>query len=379
MADWTSGLFAFLGNALNSGVASYRAGADRAQRQQDAERDRQLRMQLALQTIAAGAERQRATDERAATAEQGRNKRFEAREKRLLQGQQARGARASVSPMEKRIAELEKANAPKTIEEILKGAPSSAREHLAGMLDPSQQQQDFAGLLEGFRKAHPELAKGPPVEPIEPNYVAQSMAGKDIDFLGEAAKHKEALTKYREAEKRYGGLKSAESYLQGLQSSRQQRDATLPAQIEALRQQIQQAGVQPGNAGVPATSRMPGPMQGESARVFEQLPQGQGATPMDQRILGQMMQSYRILKGLEPATREQEMAAWQWFAQFTPIARLPLDIEMQATGAGGEYRSPNQVQAVDRNMQPPAAPGGSTPEEFFDAQLRALGEGGLRR
>lgn len=108
-----------------------------------------------------------------------------------------------------------------------------------------------------------------------------------------------------------------------------------PDQLQELLQQTAPQGQQTGMAA-------PGPIQPYSRvprvpdmRDIEALPQGPGTLPGDQKMLGKLFTHYGIIKGYTPATPEQIAESFSWIANFTPAARLPMDIEMMATGAGG--------------------------------------------
>jgi hypothetical protein len=69
-------------------------------------------------------------------------------------------------------------------------------------------------------------------------------------------------------------------------------------------------------------------------QAFSQAPQGPGAGPMAQSLMGSWARNFNIGMGLVPSTMTEYLKAWAWLAQ-TQTGQMPEHLQLMLNGPGG--------------------------------------------
>lgn len=260
-------------------------------------------------------------DEFRLTEQMRRAEDINVRHKERLQAQQerTRGAEArrvgkSLLPAqdwEQVYGGLGSATAETMLTQLLQGLDENQRKEV--LQDPAALKK----LLGEFQKQYP--AKAPPVVTRKEAY-DRLIKDQGLDPMpaqmqaaDEAERSKEALRRYEQTRSTADRVNAA---LQEQMRKLQQADETRQRQ-----QNIMQGG-------------QGGQVMLDPSR-FSRFPQGPNATPADEARLGTLAQHFNTIMRPGNASLVEIAQAFQWWADNTPVAKIPLDIQMYAQGVPG--------------------------------------------
>lgn len=191
---------------------------------------------------------------------------------------------------------------------------------------------DITERMKELRGAFNEKTKSYQVEPTE----AQTKAMQEA--RAREAENARIKARRREATKAQEVLQERIRRLNWQQERGQQGLDT-----QGLQQALQQ-GMGGQGMGAQGGMGMAQPMQQQmpispllDPQQAMRFPQGDTATADDAMQLGALVKHFSTIMGLSPggATMTDIAQAYQWFAQNSKVAQLPLDIEMYAQGVPG--------------------------------------------